>query len=98
MKYFINKKIANVFLLVLCFALTPFSLKADNKDVQAILVQAKMTGWCGAVNMMIVFQGTTNMQGGTEFLSRYLNTEASRLGFKNKEELMKNMFGMCDMG
>ncbi len=45
-----------------------------------IMVISKMTGLCGAIKQMAAFQESTKMPGGDEFLTRFLNTESSRLG------------------
>ncbi|MDG6348577.1 hypothetical protein QAA18_07445 [Luteimonas sp. 8-5] len=47
---------------------------------QGLLVVAKMTGACGILNSMIQFQTSTQMAGGEEFVARFWNVEAARLG------------------
>jgi len=47
---------------------------------QGLLVIAKMTGACGVLNSMIQFQTSTRMPGGEEFVARFWNVEAARLG------------------
>ncbi|WP_454842883.1 hypothetical protein [Pseudomonas hormoni] len=46
-----------------------------------ILATAKMSGGCGILGQMVSFQESTKMAGGTEFLNRFMTTEAARLGF-----------------
>ncbi len=43
------------------------------------------------MNSMIVFQSQTKMNGGDEFVERFLQTEAARLGTTVEER-----FKMCD--
>lgn len=52
----------------------------DMSEIIGMMVVAKATGMCGAVSQMINFQQTTKMDGGDEFIMRFLNTEAARLG------------------
>ena len=44
------------------------------------MVASKATGMCGAIKQMTAFQESTQMPSGNEFLLRFLNTEAARLG------------------
>lgn len=54
-------------------------------EMQQDLVMAKFSGACGVLNQMVQFQAATKMAGGTEFLSRFLATEAARLGTTQAE-------------
>ena len=64
----------------------PFLLNAEENDkneyneIVGMMVVAKATGMCGVLSQLIRFQDTTKMQGGDEFIMRFLNTEAARLG------------------
>lgn len=52
----------------------------ENKPLIEMLVIAKSTGMCGNIKQLVAFQETTKMDGGDDFLLRFLNTEAARLG------------------
>ena len=52
----------------------------ENDGVIDMLIAAKATGMCGTFKQMSIFQESTKMPGGDEFLVRFLNTEAARLG------------------
>jgi hypothetical protein len=52
----------------------------DMSEIIGMMVVAKATGICGVLSQMINFQETTKMSGGDEFIMRFLNTEAARLG------------------
>lgn len=47
--------------------------------VISLLVAAKATGACGVIHQLVSFQESTKMQGGDEFIVRFLNTEMARL-------------------
>jgi len=61
-----------------------FSAYAEEKDdtdyLVNLMVTAKATGMCGVFGQMARFQASTKMPGGDEFILRFLNTEAARLG------------------
>ena len=46
-----------------------------------LLAAAKLSGACGIIGQMASFQDSTKMPGGTEFLNRFMSTEAARLGW-----------------
>ncbi len=46
-----------------------------------MLAAAKLSGACGIIGQMASFQDSTKMAGGTEFLNRFMTTEAARLGW-----------------
>jgi hypothetical protein len=52
----------------------------ENELLLDALVAAKATGMCGAIKQLSAFQESTKMPGGDEFILRFLNTEAARLG------------------
>lgn len=52
----------------------------DNEALMDALVAAKATGMCGAIKQMSAFQESTKMPGGDDFILRFLNSEAARLG------------------
>ncbi|MCW9025209.1 MAG: hypothetical protein OQK73_11115 [Gammaproteobacteria bacterium] len=62
----------------------------DNKAVIEMMVVAKATGMCGVFGQLINFQQTTKMQGGDEFIVRFLKTEAARLG-----HTLESLTGQC---
>ena len=60
----------------------------ENKALIDILVTAKTTGMCGTLKQLTAFQESTKMEGGDEFIMRFINTEAARLG-KNIPDFLK---------
>ena len=57
---------------------------ADNQS-QGVLANAKFSGACGIMIQMFMFQETTKMPGGNEFLERFWHTEMARLGYSQDE-------------
>lgn len=57
----------------------------ENDSAVSMLVISKMTGLCGAISQMARFQESTKMNGGDEFLSRFVGTEVARLGFTSEQ-------------
>ncbi len=55
-----------------------------------MMVVAKATGMCGVLSQLVRFQETTKMKGGDEFVMRFLNTEAARLGYT-----VESFIGQC---
>ena len=53
---------------------------AQELTAQSLLAVGKGTGACGILNMQLIFQDTTGMDGGNEFIVRFWTTEAARLG------------------
>jgi hypothetical protein len=56
------------------------SEKEADDQLVSMMVVAKATGMCGVLSQLVRFQETTKMKGGDEFVMRFLNTEAARLG------------------
>jgi len=52
----------------------------ENDGVIDMLIAAKATGMCGTFKQISIFQESTQMPGSDEFVVRFLNTEAARLG------------------
>jgi hypothetical protein len=83
-------------LLFIVFIIGPLSVQAQSSDEEGnqaiieMLVVAKATGMCGVFNQLITFQQATKMEGGDDFLMRFLNTEAARLGLT-----LKALTGQC---
>jgi len=73
--------------LVIIAHLMMFSAIAEesNDEVIGLLIAAKATGVCGTYRQMALFQESTRMPGGDEFIVRFINTEVARLG-KTQEE------------
>lgn len=71
-----------------------FSVLAEEKeDMSAVIemmIVAKATGMCGVFAQMVSFQDATKMPGGDEFIVRFLNTEAARLG-----QTLEELTGQC---
>jgi hypothetical protein len=57
------------------------SKQNDWSEIVGMMVVAKATGMCGALSQLVTFQDTTKMKGGDEFIMRFLETEAARLGY-----------------
>jgi len=72
-----------LFILVTVLTLTTlvYADETASSDplLEAIIV-AKNSGMCGVFGQLARFQASTKMPGGDEFLMRFLNTEAARLG------------------
>ncbi|MNE27075.1 hypothetical protein D3C76_845550 [compost metagenome] len=62
------------------FGANAWAEKTANQTMLEALVAAKFSGGCGIISQMNAFQMSTKMPGGSEFLERFLNTEAARLG------------------
>jgi hypothetical protein len=81
---------------VFLFLLFPFIVSAENADKEtenqlvSMMVVAKATGMCGVLSQLARFQETTKMEGGDEFIMRFLNTEAARLG-----HTVQSYIGQC---
>lgn len=77
--------------LMLFFSLNVYANEQENnKTVVEMLVVAKATGMCGVFSQLIGFQEATKMQGGDEFIVRFLSTEAARLG-----HTLESLTGQC---
>ncbi|MCK9505895.1 MAG: hypothetical protein M0Q95_17165 [Porticoccaceae bacterium] len=74
------------FAFVILSGITPF--QAGAQDLQEVLAIAKIAGACGILDSAITFQASTKMSGGDEFVSRFYQVEAARLG-RSVEELLK---------
>lgn len=66
-------------LLVLMSALTHADT-AEESPIKAILVVGKMSGACGIFRQQVIFQESTKMDKGDDFIQRFWTTEAARLG------------------
>ncbi len=81
---------------ILLFLVFPFFLIAEEADknkydeIVGMMVVAKATGMCGVFSQLVMFQETTKMKGGDEFIMRFLNTEAARLG-----HTVDSLVGQC---
>lgn len=62
------------------FCANAWSAEQEAPSIQAILVSAKFLGGCGILSQMAIFQDSTKMAGGNEFIIRFMSTEAARLG------------------
>ncbi|MDX2367701.1 MAG: hypothetical protein QNK36_04750 [Colwellia sp.] len=82
--------------IVFIFLLFPFLANAEQSEEEAMdevigmMVVAKATGMCGVLSQLVRFQETTKMKGGDEFIMRFLNTEAARLG-----HTVESYIGQC---
>lgn len=66
--------------LILTFSTVTNIYANENKEILDSIALGKIAGMCGLVKQMATFQNTTQMKGGNEFITRFLNTEATRLG------------------
>ena len=82
--------------LVLIILFFPLLLNAQDSEknkydeIVGMMVVAKATGMCGVFSQLVRFQETTKMKGGDEFIMRFLNTEAARLG-----HTLDSLIGQC---
>ena len=61
----------------------------DKVDPQGVLAISKIVGACGVLDSLIQFQSATKLAGGDEFVVRFWQTEAARLGY-SVDQLSKN--------
>ncbi|MHC8293585.1 hypothetical protein [Pseudomonas sp. LB3P58] len=66
--------------LLLTFGTCTLAAEGEGEGALALLITAKFSGGCGMITQMATFQQSTKMQGGDEFLQRFLSTESARLG------------------
>ncbi len=66
------------------------SEKEAGDQLVSMMVVAKATGMCGVLSQLVRFQEATKMKGGDEFVMRFLNTEAVRLGYT-----VESYIGQC---
>lgn len=74
----------------ICFILfLLFSTNLHSEDnalsIQHIMAMSKFTGLCGSFRQMLIFQDATLMEGGHEFIARFLKTESARIGYSSEE-------------
>lgn len=75
------KKAVCVLIYLMAILLMSTSIKAeDEMGPQHMLAIAKITGACGIMGEMISFQKKTQLAGGDEFVVRFWQAEAARLG------------------
>lgn len=82
--------VMKTWLLALVLVASPSFAHIDREtasDIYPMLLTAKLAGACGALKQLAYFQETTQMPNGTEFIERYFNFEAARLG-KTLEEYL----------
>ena len=76
-------------LLIAVLGMTSLVYGAENKtgedELMTLLSVSKFYGGCGIINQMVEFQRTTKMPGGDQFIERFANTEAARLGMTFQE-------------
>ena len=62
----------------------PFLSHAEEKSnygfVIDLMTNAKVSGMCGVFSQMVEFQNSAKIPGGGEFIVRFIEAEASRLG------------------
>lgn len=66
--------------LILSLGLSSSVWAEDEPSLLELLVSAKFAGGCGILGLQARFQADTTMNGGDEFLERFVNTETARLG------------------
>ncbi|EKO3434933.1 hypothetical protein NTH51_002214 [Vibrio fluvialis] len=75
---------------ILLASLPAFSQEENNSDsdeIRLMLISAKMHGMCGLVHQMAQFQESTKLDGGDEFILRFMATELARLNMSSKDFL-----------
>jgi hypothetical protein len=68
-------------------AVTTVDAAEQPATARSILSIAKMAGACGSYRSMVDLQTSTNIPGGTDFVTRFMNVEAARLGVSTVELL-----------
>jgi hypothetical protein len=63
----------------------PGAASAEDVGATHLMATAKFAGICGLFGQMTAFQEATQMSGGNEFIARFFNTEAARLGYTAQE-------------
>ncbi|KZN61527.1 hypothetical protein [Pseudoalteromonas luteoviolacea] len=81
-----NLKLSVILLSTISFG--AYSSNDDTAPLIEMLIIDKHTGACGMIQQMASFQSSTKMEGGAEFIQRFVNTEAARLG-KTSNEFIK---------
>lgn len=66
--------------LLSSFGVGAIAAEDGAESFQAALASAKFLGGCGILSQMAGFQQSTKMNGGDEFITRFMSTEAARLG------------------
>ncbi|WP_345970897.1 hypothetical protein WCX72_03385 [Sulfurimonas sp. HSL1-6] len=74
------KLLSNCFLSLCLLLLNANANDNENKPLINLMIIAKATGMCGTIKQLTAFQESTKMPGGDEFILRFVNTEAARLG------------------
>ena len=69
--------------LLVAFSLT--AVASTSHPEKVVLATSKIAGACGVLDSLIHFQATTKLNGGDEFVTRFWQQEAARLGVTVKE-------------
>lgn len=79
------------FFIILIVSCPAHSGNEAQGTLQDMLISAKFTGLCGALQQMTTFQESTKIDGGDQFLERFAMAESARLGMSTSE-----FFEMCE--
>lgn len=71
--------------LTLSIGLSFGAVAEEDFSMQSLMALGKLTGLCGIFTSQLIFQDSTIMPNGDEFLVRYWTTEAARLGMTLEE-------------
>jgi len=74
-----------ILLLAIILSSSVSSVSAKESEVSGVMAAAKFSGGCGIFRQMFIFQESTQMPGGEDFIMRFLNTETARLGYSQEE-------------
>lgn len=73
-----------MYLVFILLFIIPLTTNANDNDfcetTQTVMAAAKISGACGVFVQMRDFQEKTKLDGGEEFISRFLWAESARLG------------------
>lgn len=80
-------KLIHLIFILPCFsAISAKNDDADNlKFMQDLMLSSKWAGVCGTYKQMTAFQDVTKMNGGDEFIRRFINTEMARLDMTQQQ-------------
>lgn len=69
-----------ILIVLMVFISHDVKANEENEPLIELLIASKATGMCGNIQQMLAFQESTQMNGGDEFIARFVSTEAARLG------------------
>lgn len=70
---------------ILAASLSAHAVEPGEIGVKQVMALGKFVGLCGSFAQMAKFQESTELDGGHEFVARFLLAESSRLGLTPQE-------------